>query len=189
MKNFFDFVAPIYERLHISAEKTFKKIEEIGNFSASDTVVDIGGGTGRIARFLVGKVKKITVIDPSRKMIEQCRKHSGINCVIADGEKIPLGNDSADKIIIVDAFHHISGKSETITEIKRILRQNGKVIIEEFNPLTFYGKLIVIFEKILRLNSVFYEPSALADLFSKNGFKVNLFDEKNKSYYISAEKI
>lgn len=189
MKNFFDFVAPVYERLHINAYDTFKKIEEIGNFSISDTVVDIGGGTGRIARFLAGKVKRVTVIDSSLKMIEQCRKHSGINCVIAGGEKIPLENDSVDKIIIVDAFHHIHGKSETIMEIKRILRQNGKVIIEEFNPLTFGGKLIVIFEKILRLNSVFYEPSALADLFLKNGFKVNLFDEKNKSYYIVAEKI
>lgn len=189
MKNLFDVIAPVYEWLPINAKRTFKKIEEIGNFSVSDVVVDVGGGTGRIAQFLVGKVKSITVIDSSCKMIEECKKHSGVTCVVADGEKMPIKSGSADKIILVDAFHHISNQSAAITEIKRILRKNGKVIIEEFNPLTFGGKAIVIFEKILRLGSNFYKPLLLVDIFQRSGFKVALSDEKKKSYYIVAEKI
>lgn len=189
MKTFFDFVAPVYERLHTDARGTFKKIEEIGGFRAADIIVDVGGGTGRIAQFLVGKVKSITVIDPSYKMIEECKKHSGVICVVAGGEKMPIESNSVDKVILVDAFHHISNQSAAIKEIKKILRRNGKVILQEFNPSTFGGKVVVIFEKLLRLGSRFYESSLLLDLFSKNGFKVTLLDEKKKSYYIIADKI
>ena len=185
MKNIFDFVAPFYEKVHLGAYKTFKKIEMlIGGFNAQDTVVDLGGGTGRIAKFLAGKVKNITVFDPSEKMIEQCQKHQGVSCAVANGENLPVENNFTDKMIIVDAFHHIKNQEAVIKEIKRVLKPQGKVLIEEFNPLALGGKLAVFFEKILRLGSIFYEPELLANLFSRNGFEVQLFDKNKRSYYL-----
>lgn len=63
MKTFFDFVAPVYERFHFGARKTFKRIEAIADFKTTDVVLDLGGGTGRTAKLLVGKVKSITIIE------------------------------------------------------------------------------------------------------------------------------
>jgi len=189
MINLFDVFAPFYELLMGNGEKSFKKIEKLGAFTNSDVVVDIGGGTGRVAKFLVGKVKSVTVIDPSRKMIEQCQKHAGISCVSGEGENLPLGDNSADKIILMDAFHHIQNQLVAIGEIARIIKLNGKIIIEEFNPATFSGVLIVILEKILRFNSKFYQPKELAELFSNNNFKVDIIDSGKVNYYIVAEKV
>lgn len=188
MKTFFDFVAPVYEKFHWGAWKTFKKIETIADFQSSDVVVDLGGGTGRIAKFLVGKVGNVTVIDLSEKMIEQCKKHPGLSCVVASGENLPIADNSIDKIILVDTLHHMRNQTQAIKEMNRILKTNGKVVIGEFNPSTIGGKLITILEKILKLGSIFHSPDLLVSLFSGNGFATQLFDADKKDYYIVAKK-
>jgi len=188
MINLFDILAPLYERLHLSAEKTFRNIEEIGDFRQSDVIIDIGGGTGRIAKFLANKVKSITVIDPSQKMIELCKKHSGFSCVLGEGENLPFENNSIDKVILVDAFHHIKGQVKAIQEITRVLKRGGSAIIEEFNSSTFGGKFIEITENVFGFGSVFYKPSELEKLFLEYGFEVKIIDSGKKNYYIIAQK-
>mgnify|MGYP001607863065 FL=1 len=137
---------------------------------------------------MAGKVKSITVVDPSLKMIEQCQKHAGISCLHGQGENLPFENSSIDKIILVDVFHHIQNQSAAVSEIARITKINGKIIIGEFNPATFVGKLIVVFERVLGFNSKFYKPKDLSELFYSNGFKVDVFDKGKAVYYILAEK-
>ncbi len=188
MKSFFNLVAPVYEKFHFGARKTFRKIETLADFQTSDVVVDLGGGTGRIAKFLVGKVQSITVIDVSEKMIEQCKKHFGLSCVIANGENLPIADNSVDRIILVDAFHHTRNQAQVIKEIKRILKSDGKIIIEEFNPSTILGKLIIILEKILKLGSAFHSPLSLENLFSSSGFSTQLFDAGKTNYHLVARK-
>lgn len=189
MNNFFDIVAPIYEKLHFGAQKTFDKIKSIVIFEPSDKVIDLGGGTGRIANFLTNKVNKITVVDTSEKMLKQCQQwHPELSCVHAEAQSLPFADNSVNKIIIVDAFHHFQNQEQVVKEIKRVLAENGKVVIEEFNPLKMIGKLVIIIEKLFLMGSVFYNPLSLADLFSVNGFKVRLIDENKASYYLIGEK-
>lgn len=188
MINLFDILASLYEKLPLSAERSFRKIEEIGDFKNSDVIIDIGGGTGRIAKFLANKVKSITVIDPSQKMIKLCKKHSGFSCILGEGENLPFENNSIDKVILVDAFHHIRQQVKAIQEITRVLKKGGLAIIEEFNPSTFGGKFIKITENIFGFKSVFYKPSELEKLFLDCGFKVETIDSGKKNYYIIAQK-
>ncbi len=190
MKNFFDIVAPVYERFHFGAQKTFDKISSAVVFEQSDQVVDLGGGTGRIAKFLANKVQKVTVVDVSDEMIKQClRRHPGLSCIRADAQNLPFAGGSINKVIAIDSFHHFQDQEQVVKEIKRVLVKNGKVAVEEFNPLTITGKLAIIAEKLFRMGSVFYTPSSLADLFAANGFKVRLIDEDKSLYYLIGEKI
>ena len=190
MKNFFDIVAPIYEKLHFGDKKTFDKIKSIVIFEPLDKVIDLGGGTGRIAKFLANKVQKVTVVDASGGMIKQClQRHPELFCVRAEAQNLPLADNSADKIIIIDAFHHFQNQKQAVKEIKRVLANNGKVIVEEFNPVKMFGRLIVIIEKMFCLGSHFHSPDSLMNLFSMDGFKVRLIDENKTSYYLIGEKI
>ncbi len=189
MSKFFNILAPVYEKLHPGAKTTFNKIHQIGDFRASDIVVDVGGGTGRIAQFFIGKVARIVVVDVSEKMLSQCRKkHPELACMAGTGENIPLPNESADKIILVDAFHHMADHPQVIREIKRVLRSGGTAIIAEFNPATIGGKLIGVFEGLLRFDSIFYKPQSLADMFAAQNFNIEIFDERKRDYYIVARK-
>ena len=190
MKNFFDVVAPIYENLHFGGKKTSDKIKSIVIFEPQDNIVDLGGGTGRTAKYLANKVQKVTVVDASEGMIRQClQRHPELSCVHAEAQNLPFANDSVNKIIIVDAFHHFQNQKQIIKEIRRVLNKNGIVVVEEFNPLKMAGKLVIIMEKLLLMGSVFHSPLSLADLFSSYGFKVRLTDEDKTSYYLIGEKI
>ncbi|HBE90115.1 MAG: hypothetical protein A3E37_04840 [Candidatus Andersenbacteria bacterium RIFCSPHIGHO2_12_FULL_46_9] len=188
MKNFFDIIAPIYEIIHFGAEKTFRKIESIAYFKSSDNVLDLGGGTGRISRFLANKVEKIVVVDCSQKMIKGCKKHPGLLCVYAQAEELPFPEQSFSKIIVVDAFHHFQNQKQVVKEIKKVLVNNGQVVIEEFNPVKMFGKLIVIIEKMFCLGSHLHSPASLENLFSMNGFKTRIVNENKSTYYLMAEK-
>ncbi|OGY68890.1 MAG: hypothetical protein A2586_00025 [Candidatus Harrisonbacteria bacterium RIFOXYD1_FULL_40_9] len=189
MKTFFDVIAPIYEIVHSGAKHTFNNIENLAQFRKEDIVVDVGGGTGRIAQFLVGKVKMITVIDSSEPMIAECKKHSGIMCIQASGDAMPIKEDSVDKVILVDVFHHLRSPENVIQEIKRILKVDGTLIIEEFNPRTWGGRFIMLVEKVLRLGSTFHLPSDLNDIFLRHEFVCKVYESHKKSYYLVAKKV
>ncbi len=45
--------------------------------------------------------------------------------MIVRGENLPLADGSMDKVILVDAFHHIPDQHKTVNEIKRVLKKNG----------------------------------------------------------------
>lgn len=189
MKNFFDRVAPFYERLHGGAEKTFGRISVLANFQLTDRVLDIGGGTGRISQFLVGKVAEVIVLDPSEKMIEECKKHLGLTCQVGSGEQISCADESIDKIMLVDAFHHIADQKKVLSEIRRVLKPDGLVVIEEFNPERMSGRLVVFFERIFGLGSTFHSPEKLGRFFENSGFAVRLLDRERREYYLLARKL
>jgi len=188
MKNFFDLVAPIYERIHFGAAASYRKIYALGNFEQTDRVLDLGGGSGRIAKFFVGQVREITVADSSPGMLAVCRKHGGINCVLAFAENLPFADGYFDKIIIVDAFHHFQDHEKVAIEVERLLRKSGKLIIEEFNPAKPIGWLASVFESLLNMKSVFYTPASLSAFWSRYGFDTKLSIAQKAIYYVVLEK-
>ena len=160
-KNLFDIVAPLYDIMHFGAQKTFREMESIVSFESPDKVLDLGGGTGRIAKLLIDKVQSVTVVDSSKEMVKQCQqKYPRISCIHAAAENLPLAKSSINKILMVDAFHHFRSQEQVIKKVKRVLVQKGKVLIEEFNPTTIGGLFVVSVEKILRMGSIFHTPQS-----------------------------
>jgi demethylmenaquinone methyltransferase/2-methoxy-6-polyprenyl-1,4-benzoquinol methylase len=187
--NLFDFIAPVYEILHLGTKKSFKTLWQLGQFQKTDKILDLGGGTGRISKFFVDKAKEIIVLDSSSGMIKKCRNHSGLTCVFGLAEQIPFPDNYFDKIIIVDAFHHFQNQEIVCQEIKRVLKQNGKLLIEEFNPKTMIGGFIVLIEKLLKMKSNFYSPKELSVLFAKYLSSIKIFNDVKARYYLIGEKI
>lgn len=186
---FFDIVAPIYEKIHPGAVRTFKEINKLGEFRETDKVLDLGGGKGRIAKFFVDKVEEITVLDSSAGMIKRCKKQEGLSCILGEAEKIPFKDSYFNKVIIVEAFHHFQDQRRACQEVRRVLKEDGRVIIEELNSDKTLGWL---FEKIenllLRLKSKFHSPQSLTNFLTKYGFKVLPPYEDQTTYYLVVEK-
>ncbi|PIU15518.1 hypothetical protein COT20_01615 [bacterium (Candidatus Gribaldobacteria) CG08_land_8_20_14_0_20_39_15] len=187
--NFFDFIAPAYEVFHREAKKTFKILCQLDNFKKTDKILDLGGGTGRVSKFFIGKAQEIIVLDSSAGMIEKCKNHIGLSCILGLADKIPFPDSYFDKIIIIDSFHHFRNQEIICQEIKRVLMQNGKLLIEEFNPRTIIGGLIALIEKLLKMKSDFYFSKELNALFAKYLLKIKIFNGAKTKYYLLAEKI
>ena len=145
------------------------------------SVLDIGGGTGKILSWIAPRVKRAVVIDPSPGMIAECTKR-GIECVLGRAEQIPFPDAFFDLVIMHDVFHHIGDKEQAIREIGRILAPQGHVVIAEFDPKTLRGRGVVWFEKLLRLGSQFFTPQEFMMLWQKYNFSGTLLKTHGGSY-------
>ena len=189
MMSFFDLVAPVYDALHIGARKTARTVAALAEFKPTDRVLDLGGGTGRVARFFVGSVASVTVADPSEKMLAQCKRKQGLACVLAEAEHLPFADASFEKVIIVDAFHHFANHERVIAEVRRVLAPDGAAILEEFNPETLAGKIGERIERLFGMSAVHYfAPRDLATLWQRHGFSTDIRDGEKKVYYLICRK-
>ncbi|WP_458187912.1 class I SAM-dependent methyltransferase [Haladaptatus sp. NG-WS-4] len=123
-----------------------------------ERAVDLAGGTGRAARVL--QVPERIVVDAAAGMLEQARGH-GLASVRGDAARLPLRSESVDAVVVSDALHHVGDVPSTLTEIARVLRPGGVLVVREFNPATFRGTLLVRGEHLIGMDSTFFTPDEL----------------------------
>jgi demethylmenaquinone methyltransferase/2-methoxy-6-polyprenyl-1,4-benzoquinol methylase len=87
---------------------------------------------------------------------------------------------------MVDALHHVISQTETVHELYRVLKPDGRLVIEEPDLRTFAVKMIAVAEKLALMRSHFLGPQQIADLFPP-GASVSIIAEENTAWVI-AEK-
>jgi len=116
--------------------RTIKKVEKRENLK----ILDFGCGDGEVIKFFKKHFpkSKISGIDISDESIEKAKNKVGNTCNLKkyNGEKIPYKNESFDIVFVACVFHHINKKlhKKLFLEIKRVLKQSGKIYIFEHNP-------------------------------------------------------
>lgn len=159
--------------------QTINKV--LNNITKSEfKLVDVGCGTGNLL-FRLSQLypqAQLTGIDISESMIEVARKKlkKEINLHVLSADNITiLEPNSCDYIVCSHSLHHHKSVSRTLNEFKRILKNNGAIIITD-------GTLDSIFHKIYfnLVNMTQNEPyvtrhstSKLHELFNKAGFKIS----------------
>ena len=138
-------------------------------------VADLGSGPGRfsipIAKIVYpGKVYAIDIDKESLDYIEKVKKEKNIDNIVtvqADiTEKIPLEDKSIDFVLLANVFHGLvkSKKEEnTLREIKRILKDNGRIGLIEFKKdILEFGP-----PPWIRIS-----PEEAISIFKNNGFRL-----------------
>jgi SAM-dependent methyltransferase len=107
-------------------------------------VLDFGAGTGWTSRFLAQLGCQVVVCDVSPTALNVARQlferqpTSGAKpdptFLRFDGHHLDLPDDSIDRIICIDAFHHVPNPAEVIHEFGRVLRVGGIVGFQEPGP-------------------------------------------------------
>lgn len=88
-------------------------------------VVDVGAGTGKLTRALVGHGRRVTAVDPDPAMLEvlAAALPEVVTCV-GTGESLPLDDASADLVTLGQAWHWVDPVAGS-AEIGRVLRPGG----------------------------------------------------------------
>ncbi|CAF1471726.1 unnamed protein product [Adineta steineri] len=95
-----------------------------------NVIVDLGAGTGKLTRLLGSMgAQEIVAIEPVAAMRENLKKIPIITKII-DGtaEHIPFDDSSIDIIICAQSFHWFANH-QTLTELNRVLKSNGLLIL------------------------------------------------------------
>ncbi len=109
------------------------------------TAVDIGGGFGRLTRWLAGRCQKVYLVEPSVKMRQLARKKLGQSPRIfiraGQAQDTNLPKSCAELVIMVRVLHHLPNPGPAIEEIRRILKPKGLVVVEFANSLHFMARI------------------------------------------------
>lgn len=181
----FGFLAPFYEKF-IKANPPEHLLSHI-QLDHGIHILDAGGGTGRLSQFLTREDNLVFVLDSSFLMLLEASKKSGLHQVCSTTEALPFSAESFDRILIVDALHHVVDQQETVSQLINLLKPGGKLIIEEPDIRKFPVKLIALGEKILLMRSHFLDADEICAMCARSGITIRTESMEN-AVWVIAEK-
>jgi len=180
----FDLIAGLYNRTaQFSAPES---LIELLDFPPDGLLLDAGGGTGRIAEVFLRMVREVIVADMSRGMLRHAA-NKGLATTCAPAEMLPFASCVFDRIIMVDALHHVFDQQQTIIELWRVLAPGGRIVIIEPDIGKFKVKLIATGEKLLLMRSHFLSAEKIAAIFMNLRIEVRVISNEF-NVWICAEK-
>ena len=102
-----------------------------------ETVLDVATGTGYLAMALAPHVKRVIGIDITPRMLELAVQAAGerglgnINNMVGDVEHLPFYDSQCDVVSARFSFHHFPGPLESLSEMFRVLKPGGRLVIED----------------------------------------------------------
>jgi ubiquinone/menaquinone biosynthesis C-methylase UbiE len=130
----FDNAADVYDATRalapeIAAKQTEALLTEL-RAAGTDRLLEIGIGTGRIARPLMEQGVRVTGVDLAPLMVERLREqltsdHTPPDLAFADATRLPFRDGSFRAALMVHVLHLVSDWRATIAELRRVLGAGG----------------------------------------------------------------
>ncbi len=125
-----------------------KTLYEVGEWSHTDCILSLGCGAAwwEIKQTIEQAAGELLLLDRNKEVlnwpdldeaIAYFEDHYGKKAVTpatiihADASQIPLSDDTADQIWLLNSLHELDDLIAVLTEIDRVLKAEGSVIVEE----------------------------------------------------------
>jgi len=130
-------------------------------------VLDVGCGPGIMVDDLIAQDCKFWGIDPSLKVIEQCRKnfssHPNSHFSIGTAEQIEYPDQFFDAVICMGVIERLKNHDAALREMVRVLKQGGTLIVtlpNKFNPY-FLWRDFIFYPLISLVRPLYYYLSGI----------------------------
>lgn len=130
-----------FDQIHAGGLKATEKLSSMAKLTGKEQVLELGGGIGGVARFLVDRFNVSVVnLDLSReycltgKRFSELCKIDKTKLFFVNGNAIfcPLKSNIFDIVWLQHVNMNISDKNSLISEISRVLKYKGKIVFHEW---------------------------------------------------------
>jgi ubiquinone/menaquinone biosynthesis C-methylase UbiE len=153
---------------------------EFSRVEPGERVVEVAGGTGNFISLVAEVTEDLTIVDLTEGMLQVARKeHPGMKLVVGDGSRLPLRSGSIDLATSAQAFHHIFEPVPVVMEMRRVVGEDGRVLIVDQVTTEKYEEIEALKElEVLRdpSHAASRPPSALRMIVQAGG--LDIVDEK-----------
>ncbi len=133
-------IAEVWDRvrsLHVAECDVEQAIDRRLGSRSLGRLVDIGTGTGRMIELFGPRSSLAIGIDRSSEMLRLARvklEAAGIASSLRQGDMyaLPLGDQSADTIVIHQVLHYAHSPASAIAEAARVLAPGGTLLVVDF---------------------------------------------------------
>jgi demethylmenaquinone methyltransferase/2-methoxy-6-polyprenyl-1,4-benzoquinol methylase len=157
VRGVFSSVANRYDMMNdlmsLGSHRLFKRMTvEMSGVRSGNRVLDLAGGTGDLAALfaeVVGTTGTVVLTDINAEMMAVGRERllnrgfAQVQFCQANGECLPFPDESFDCVSIGFGLRNFTNKTRALTELKRILKPRGVLLVLEFskpeNPLVDAG--------------------------------------------------
>lgn len=98
-------------------------------------------------------------------------------------EELPYQNNEFDTVYLGELIEHVSNPGKVLSEINRILKKDGVLIIDTPNAYNFKKLIKYLLQREENLGDpthvILFTPGSLTSLLRENGFRIDLMGEKN----------
>ncbi|HJQ82726.1 MAG TPA: class I SAM-dependent methyltransferase [Candidatus Binatia bacterium] len=132
----------------------FDRLATFGAGLRGQAVIDLGTGTGDLARAFARRGCRVIGIDRAPALLEQARAldraaRVAIDYRLATAEDTDLPGDSADVVTAGQCWHWFD-RPAAMREAARLLRDDGRLVIAHFDWLPLAGNVVEATERIIK---------------------------------------
>ena len=158
--------------LHVAESEVERAIDRALGRESLGLLVDIGTGTGRMIELFGPRARQAIGIDRSSEMLRLARvklEAAGIASSLRQGDMyaLPLGDGSADHIIIHQVLHYAHSPAAAIGEAARVLSPGGTLLVVDFAAHS--REELRVTDAHIRLG---FEDSVMAGWFASAGLEM-----------------
>ncbi|MFJ9519271.1 demethylmenaquinone methyltransferase [Kitasatospora sp. NPDC101801] len=152
----FDDVAAKYDRtndvLSLGQARAWRRaVAEAVAAQPGQTVLDLGGGTGTSSLPFVEAGADVVPCDFSLGMLTEGKtRHPELALTAGDATKLPFADDSFDAVTISFALRNVQDTDAALSELYRVTKPGGRVVICEFSTPTWTPFRTVYTEYLMR---------------------------------------
>ena len=133
--------APRFDHPERDAWQKPDEVVQLLQLAPGMTVVDVGAGTGyflaRLSR-AVGPSGRVIGTDIEPDMVRYMKERAGreelgnVEAVLAPPDDVGVPAGSADRVLVVDVWHHIAGREAYAAKLAAALKPGGSVLVVDF---------------------------------------------------------
>ena len=99
--------------------------------------VDVGGGYGRLSKYLTRFSNKVTLAEPSQQQLDIAKDflkdEKDVDAKLWQAADIKMKDGTADLVLVVRVLHHLPDPTAEFAEIARVLEPGGTFLLEFAN--------------------------------------------------------